>query len=244
MCFGADMYFRIKAKTGGAMKFMRLIFVVTVFFIPFSLSGATSAENRGDSLFFLGMTPVGAHVPTILTRPYNVGIYLGRSFMFGYEYGMISDSDYEHTYLNKKYDSENSGDETNVTGSYTNEGFYARVFADDSSLNLYLAYHIRTWDGEGTLTKDSGDAEAEMTFQTTVASLGIGNMWLFDSGFTLGLNWYIDSRIVGQNIDYTINSNTGIPESDVEEEIEDFGKFLNAVSGLFGFVTVTVGLSF
>ncbi len=70
--------------------------------------------------------------------------------MVGFEYGLVNDSDYEHAYLEKKYDGEDSGDKTNVSGSFTNEGIYARVFSGDSSLNLYLAFHVRTWDGEGT----------------------------------------------------------------------------------------------
>ena len=225
------------------MKVRYLLLAITCWLIPSSLFAATSSENREDSIAFIGMSPVGVHAATILTRPFNVGVYLGSNFMLGYEYGKVADSDYEHTYLSKRYDDE-ADEKTNVRGSYANEGYYLRVFSNDSSLNLYLAYNLRTWDGNGTLTKSSGEAEADMTFESKIATMGIGNMWQFDSGLTIGVNWYVDSRIIEQSIDYKITSNTGIPEDEVEEEIEDFGKFLNAVSGLFGFVVVTAGISF
>ncbi len=226
------------------MKTSRMILFLAIFLVSLPLFAATSSENRADSMLFIGISPIGVHAVTILTRPYNVGFYLGSSFMMGFEYGKVNDSDYEHTYLDKKYDGEDSGEETNVSGSYTNEGVYGRVFSGDSSLNLYLGYHVRTWDGEGTLTKETGEAEADMTFRSSTGTMGIGNLWQFDSGLTIGINWYVDSRILEQSVDYKITSNTGIPEDEIEEEVEDFGKFLNAVSGLFGFVVVTAGMSF
>ncbi|MBU2514892.1 hypothetical protein KJ966_26530 [bacterium] len=235
---------KLLSTKGAFMKSRQTILFLIALLVPMSLVAATSSENRSDSMFFIGMSPIGVHAATILTRPYNVGFYLGSSFMVGFEYGKVNDSDYEHTYLDKKYEGEDAGESTNVSGSYANEGIFARVFSNDSSLNLYLAYHVRTWDGEGTLTKDSGEAEAEMTFKSNTATMGIGNMWQFDSGLTIGINWYVDSRILDQSLDYKITSNTGIPEAEVIEEIEDFGKFLNAVSGLFGFFVVTAGISF
>ena len=225
-------------------RFIRCLLPLATCLFAFSLSAATSQENRKDSLVYVGLTPFGIHAPSILTRPLNVGVYLGSNFMFGAEYGRLQDSDYEHAYLEKKYDEDHSSDETNVSGSYTNEGVYLRVFSGESSLNLYVAYHVRTWDGEGTLTRDSGVATGTMKFQTRVGSVGIGNRWQFDSGLTFGVDWYVDSRILEQSLEYEITSNTGIPQDEVETEVEDFGKFLNAVSGLPGLCVVSFGISF
>lgn len=226
------------------MKTKRFLLLPVAIFWTVSLAAATSQENRDSSTLFIGLSPVGAHASTILTRPVNIGLYLGSNFMIGMEYGKARDSDYEHKYLDEKYEGEDAVDQTNVSGSFTNEGAYFRLFSGDSSLNLYVGYHVRTWEGEGTLTQDSGIATGTMKFQSRVGSIGFGNMWQFDSGLTLGVDWYIDSRILEQSIKYEITSNTGIPESEVVEEIEDFGKFLNAVSGLPGLGVVTLGISF
>ncbi len=228
-------------KTKNILKY--LIFTV-ICITASSLNAATSQENRQDSLVYVGLTPFGVHVPSILTRPLNVGVYLGSRFMVGAEYGKVQNSDYEHAYLEKKYEGEDAGEQTNVTGSFTNEGVYARLFTEESSLNLYLGYHVRTWEGEGTLTRDSGEAKGDMKFQARVGSIGIGNRWQFDSGLTIGIDWYVDSRILEQSLEYEITSNTGIPEDEVKTEVEDFGNFLNAVSGLPGLCVVTFGLSF
>ncbi len=227
------------------MKMKRWILLSSFIVFYISAYAATSQENRDESLLFVGVSPFGVHVPTLLTRPLNVGLYLGSNVMFGVEYGKVKDSDYEHKYLDENHsDGENGSSTTNVSGSYTNEGAYIRVFSGESSLYLLLAYHVRTWEGEGTLTRESGEAVGTMTFQSHIGTIGFGNMWQFDSGLTFGISWYCDSRILEQSIDYKITSNTGIPEDEVQEEIEDFGKFLNAVSGLFGVGIVTMGISF
>ena len=49
--------------------------------------GATTRQNRADSLFFLGISPIGIHIPTLATHPVAVGIYLGESWLIGAEYG-------------------------------------------------------------------------------------------------------------------------------------------------------------
>lgn len=229
---------------------MKLKFVLlSAFFVVTTgtLFAATSSENRDATILFIGITPVGGHPTTLLTRPYNLGLHLGSRFMIGIEYGSVNNSDYEHTYLDKKYnDGSTSVDEPNVSGSFTNEGIYIRIFANDSSLNLIMAYNVRTWKGEGTITKDSGTVAGNMEFISHIGSLGFGNMWQFDSGFTFSIDWYVDSRILEQSIKYNITSSTANPadEALAREDIEDFGKFLNAVSGFMGVGVVTFGISF
>ncbi len=228
---------------------LRFIVLSALFTITASsLFAVTSAENRDATTWFIGVSPVGVHPSTFLTRPYNFGLHLGSRLMIGVEYGSVRDSDYEHTYLDKKHNDGNSSiDEPNVNGSFINEGAYIRLFSEGSSLNLFLAYNVRTWKGDGTLEKASGTITGEMEFITHVGSLGFGNMWQFDSGLTLSIDWYVDSRILEQSIKYNITSTGSANATDIDDakdDIEEFGEFLNAVAGFIGIGVITVGISF
>ncbi len=216
-----------------------VIFFILIYNFGFS---QTSQDNRGDSYFYIGLMPVGAHVTTLLARPFAVAVYLGSNIIVGAEYAKVADSQYQSEYYTEK--AKGIEESSDVSGTFVTQGAFVRFFSEGSSLNLLLAYHYRVWEGEGILSKNEDIATGSMKFESDVATIGFGNQWMADSGLTLGIDWYADSRAVERKITYQVTSNTGIPEDEVNDEIEDFGEFLNSVSALPGFFVITLGMSF
>jgi len=228
---------------------MKKSVLIAVTLISFVFAGSvyaeSSAKNRGDNWMMVGLSPLGASVQTLLAQPLTVAFLLGERLMVGAEAGQASDSKFGNSYSNNKFDSSNAEEsETNVRGTYIDSGAYVRFFLVDSSFNFRLAQNKRTWVGTGELKKSSGTAKADMEFTALVSSIGFGNQWLFDKGFVIGFDYYVNSRLTNSSVNYTILSNTGIPQNELETEIEEFGEFLNNVSALPSVAVLTIGFVF
>ncbi|MEE8433926.1 MAG: hypothetical protein V3S64_03985, partial [bacterium] len=79
-------------KKGYSMKKPALILFLMVFAAS-AVFGRSSRENRGDSFIFVGYTPVGVHLATLLSQPLSLGVILGESLEIGVEFGTWEGSD-------------------------------------------------------------------------------------------------------------------------------------------------------
>jgi hypothetical protein len=217
--------------------------------LPATLHAASSRDNRDDSLVFIGISPVGVHVPTLLTHPIGVGVYLGPNWMIGAEYGSTS-ADFDD-------------DETEASATYSNLGAYVRLFPGTNSFNIGLAVHRRVFSGDGTTEvtdPDYGtvDVKASLDADATVGSLIIGNQWMMDFGLVLSVDWIVLSGLVSGKTDVSVKGTAVGPNGetidvsqldpetrrDAEKELTDLGSQINDVSAFPGVLVFTIGWAF
>lgn len=209
--------------------------------VPVLAWGASTRENRDDSLVFVGISPVGLHVPTLLTFPVGVGLYLGESWMIGVEYGSF------------EVDVEDDGDEAD--GTFDNAGAYVRWFPGNS-FYVTLAAHQRNWEANATVTVTEESTGTQRTLQArleteaTVATLGLGNQWMADFGLVFGVDWVllsglVDDSSVGSFDEGELASLTDPADREqAEQDLADLGDLLNDASGFPGVLVVTIGWAF
>lgn len=203
--------------------------------------GASSQQNRDDRVLFIGGSPLGVDVPTLIAPPVGAGVYIGHSLLLGAEFG------------SRTVTQDNNGDKASAT--YSNTGAYARWFPGTNSFNLLFAVHRRAWDAKATVTiqNDLGIDEkvkSKLDAEATVATLGFGNQWMADFGLTWGFDWLLLSGVTGSSsksqvlgfVNGASLSNTETQRA--EKELKDLGTFLNKVSGFPGALVFTIGWSF
>ena len=205
-----------------------------------SVAFADSAANRKDRIAYIGITPIGIHIPTILTQPAQIGFFLGDSLLVGMESG-------EKTYTNT-----DSSTNSESSFTYKNEGIFTRYFAGNS-FNFLFAYNKRTFTGDATVsessfnyssyTYDTVTATATVVAEASVLTFGIGNQWNL-GGFVIGADWLVGSSLSSSTNSYTVETNTGIDTTDLEEDLDQIGKDLNDISALPGILILTLGFSF
>jgi len=195
-----------------------------------------SRMNRDDRNVYIGFSPFGLHIPTLLTAPFSVGYILNSDWMFGLEYGSL---DFE------------LGD---AKGNYTNQGLYARWYPTTNSFNILMGYHIRSleldWTYEAkaagvTYTVDSG-----IDYSAQVATVGIGNQWMMDWGLVIGLDWLMLSGVMGSSFSFTDPTLPGGVQpdaqtlADIEKAEKEAQDALDSFSAFPGLFVLSLGFSF
>ncbi len=218
--------------------------------------GATTRENRADSLFFLGISPIGFHIPTLATHPVAVGIYLGESWLIGAEYGSanIKIQNKKGEFGLFEFDVRNMDPGERVDGSYDNVGAFIRWFPGNS-FHVTLAAHKREWDIDASVTIiDSALGPqvigANVNADATVATLGIGNQWIMDFGLVIGLDWLLLSGVVHDSVSSHINLGdldaltTQADKDAAIADLNELGDDINKLSGWPGSFVLTLGWAF
>ncbi|MCH9045454.1 MAG: hypothetical protein IIA40_05055 [SAR324 cluster bacterium] len=218
--------------------------------------GATTRQNRADSLLFVGISPVGIHIPTLATQPVAVGIYLGESWLIGAEYGSanIKIQNKKGEFGPFEFDVPDSEPGEFVDGSYDNLGAFIRWFPGNS-FHVTLAAHKREWDINASVTiidsvLGARTIRSKMNADATVATLGFGNQWIMDFGLVIGLDWLLLSGVVDDSVSSDINLGdlTALTtQADRDAAIADLNELadnLNKVSGLPGLFVLTLGWAF
>lgn len=241
------------------MKRLFILLAVALLASPAAWA-ASSRQNRGDSLLYVGISPIGLHLPSVATRPVAAGVYLGENLLVGGEFGTadIKIENGEGEFGPFEFDAPDSEEDWRVDGSYDNLGAFVRWFPGTNSLNLLLAVHRRTWDTdfdftiveEGTGTRVP--LSANLTAEATVGTVGLSNQWIFDFGLVIGVDWLVASALSGDSSDATIDDSSlgtfaGLVQDDKEEaqqQLEDAGDALNTVSGFPGLFVLSVGWAF
>ena len=77
-----------------------------------------------------------------------------------------------------------------------------------------------------------------------VATVGIGNQWVFDNGITIGADWFSLSAVSNSTSSVRIKSNTGLDPVEAEDEYNHFIKYELLDSGILGLVIFYFGYSF
>lgn len=223
----------------------RLILILAVLTITAGgAMGAPTQQNRDDSLILLGISPIGIHIPTFLTQPLTLGVYLGEDVLIGVEGGSFTFS---------SDDVDPDADET-FDGDFSNVGIYLRWFPNTNSFNFLFAVHQRDWtvnfgklfvldDGVTTV-----DLDARLETEATVATVGIGNQWIMDFGLVIGMDWLVLSGNISESFTFDVTSSvadlTDSEQSRYDEDIKEGADFLNDLSGFPGVLIFTIGWAF
>lgn len=231
------------------MNIRKTIALAGVVFLGFlSLAqGAETRQNRDESLIFIGVSPLGLHLPTFATQPVGLGVYLGDSLLIGVEAGSTTQT----------YDE----DGVEATATYSNSGAYVRWFTGNS-FNVFGALHERAWsaDAETEIASTISGipvtiaAQATLDATATVATLGLGNQWIMDFGLVVGMDWLLGSGIIasssavsveaqGEALGQTITLSDA-EKAEAEADLQDTADALNAASGLPGLFVLTLGYAF
>ena len=188
-------------------------------------------SRQDQKILFVGWSPFGVHIPTYLTRPYNLGLYVKDYALVGLEYGSVS--------LNTEF-----GDHK-AKASYTNMGVYARLFSG-FSLNYLFAIHKRNFEGEITTTLSGQEYSVVAKTEAQVATIGLGNQWKTDFGLVLGVDWGVFSKTLASSSTVEVKAES-ISDSDrksLEEDGEELADYVNTMSALPGFLILTLGWAF
>ncbi len=212
-----------------------LLVLSTVFFLGNTALAADSKSNRKDSLVFVGITPVGGHIATILSMPVlTAGLFLGEKLMLGIEGG-------SNVYPMDE-------DDVEVEFAYSNIGGYLRLFAGNS---FYFsgAVNQRVFTGTATGTDDYGyEVELEVEAATIVGALGIGNQWMTDFGLTFGFDWLVLSGPINASTSIKLKRiNAAYDLAEYEEDTKNLKEDLddiNVLSAMPGAVVFTIGWAF
>lgn len=225
------------------MKKLILLLIVFVFTVGGAM-GASSQQNRGDSLILVGISPIGIHIPTFLTQPLTAGIYLGDNVLIGVEGGTFSFT---------SSDVDPDADER-FDGDFSNFGVYMRWFPNTNSFNLLFAVHQRDWTvnfGKDFLLDDGVTVvslDATLNTEATVATVGVGNQWMMDFGLVIGMDWLVLSGNISESSSFNVTSNvSGLSESELsryDSDIQEGADFLNDLSGFPGILILTLGWAF
>jgi hypothetical protein len=230
---------------------IRRVAIATLWLVfPAILWANTSRENREDKRVFIGASPVGLHLPTLLTHPAGVGLYLGPDFLVGAEYGSISAAFDDGT--------------IDASATYTNLGAYARWFPPGTnSVNVGAALHRRVLDANARVQVEdplygSLRVDGSLSADATVGSLILGNQWMMDYGLVIAVDWLVMSRLLSGsssgNISGTVQLPTGqqidVDQLDpdtreqAERDLAELGDLVNQVSAFPGALVLTVGWAF
>lgn len=198
---------------------------------PAAEQPAEAADDDSGKLIYVGITPIGIHIPTWATHPVQAGVYLG-DFLIGGEYGQFS------------FKIDDGGD--TADGTYRNMGVFARWFAG-RSFNFLFALNKRTWDTDAIVTTEGGiTARANLTADATVYTVGIGNHWVADFGLVFAMDYLVLSSLASSTSTFTGLDPT-IPAGEraaVEKDMESLGDLLNTVSAWPGIFILSVGWAF
>jgi len=197
-----------------------------------------SAANRGNSTLFLGVQPVGVHVPTLIAPPLQLGYFVTGDFVVGLSSGSASVTQ----------------DEGNAksSASFKDSGAWARYFLGNS-FNLLLGYDKRSWAADATVSEtqyipnygyQTATATAGLTAEASVATLGLANHWTFDGGFTLGVDWVLGSSVLSSSSTTSITTNAGVNTTTLDNDLSKLADTLNKISGLGGVTVLTLGWAF
>jgi len=200
----------------------------------------TSADNRGDSIIFVGISPFGLHLPTLATQPLSLGVHLGDSLLLAVESGSR-----DFTVKGTKNDE--------LSGTYSNQGIYARWFTGNS-FNFLLGYHKRSlevvYDYEIKVATIAVPLTSDVTYEANVATLGFGNQWLTDFGMVIGMDWLLLSSVTGSSFDFSTPALPGnVPldattQTKLDKAKQDANDLLDLASSIPGILVLTIGYSF
>ncbi len=177
-------------------------------------AGPTSEDNRGDSTLFLGVTPFSVSMPESNLYPFQAGIFLGKSHLFGIEYGFINKSNESATLKSE--------------AELVTRGVFYRMFPG-SSFNLLFAVNRLTWIAESTAYIEAGSEKSytvEDEESVVIGTFAIGNQWLLDSGITIGCDWALFSNRLGDPESSRKISDNGGKSTELaraKKELEDLG---------------------
>lgn len=195
---------------------------------PDQLEGTTQG-NRRDSFLYVGISPFGIHIPTLFTTPFSVGVFLGESLYLGGEFGF--------------WDIDFTDDDDTSIGSYSNVGGVVRYFTGNS-FYLSAALHYRTWSVDVTYDYSSSTGAGTLDASALVGSIGLGNQWITDIGFTFGIEYVVLSALLSSSVDANVTATGGGSASEADDELNVIGEFLNDVSAWPGFLIFSFGWSF
>lgn len=239
----------------------RTISLMAVLVLGASLAwGASSRSNRDDSLLYVGVAPLGVHLPTLATQPVAVGVYLGENWLVGAEYGSadLTVKDGKGEFGPAEFTVPDTEDDWKLDGSYDNLGAFVRWFPGTNSFNITLAAHKREWTADLDFVYTRSDTgtpvplSAGLTADSTVGTLGLGNQWMMDFGLVIGVDWVVASAPLGTSTSSRIDDSSlaaygGLPAAEkrqAEQEIEDAADTLNTVSALPGLFVLSLGWAF
>ena len=211
------------------MKKAILGIVLIGMIIPANLQAADSSGNRADSIIMLGMAPVGLHLATLIAPPVRGATFIGSDIMVGLDVGSSSSSQSSGT--------------SKATATYTNQGLNARYFFGNS-FNASLGYHMRNYSAVAISTLGSATSTVTLDAKTSVATIGIGNHWLFDMGIWIGGDWLLASSALSQTSEATVTSTTGGGVSNAKKDTEAIGDLVNGISAASGVAVLTIGFAF
>lgn len=182
----------------------------------------STQDHRRTKHLFLGFTPIGLHLPTVLTQPLNAGLYIGSGMQLGIEYANVP------------------FEKGSATATATNNSIYVRLFPGNS-FNVRFALNERKWSAETDLL----GFKTRTTETRRYFVFGIGNHWITDSGISLGADWAFLTLQLGQsNTSTTDTSQTGTQQSKIISELDALKDDVDLFSYNFGFVNFCIGFSF
>lgn len=189
----------------------------------------TTRGNRRDSFLYVGISPFGIHIPTLLTAPISLGIFMGESLYVGGELG-VWDINYTDS------------SDTSI-GSYTNVGGVFRYFTGNS-FYFSTALHYRAWAVDVSYDYSGTTGYGHLEASSLVGSVGLGNQWITDIGFTFGIEYLVLSGALSSSVDATVTDDGGGSAAEADAELISVGEFLNEVSAWSGFLIFSFGWSF
>ncbi len=226
------------------------IVVILLMFV----SNISGQEDSGDNLqgdFFIRMS-YGFDLPTQLTVPVNLGIYLFDSMSIEGEHGTayIEGNDQSQPVNSFQIEFQPHPNDSYLAteGQYTNSGIYLRFFpVENGSFYFLLAGHQRNYianvEGIGDHNNDydgEKEYEAKMTAKATVGTIGIGNRWIRD-WFYFGADWLVIHQLGNSSV--KITEARGLYVNDWTERAREYGKYINSVwSASWGVVVITFGI--
>lgn len=227
----------------------KLLLTITFLLITTLSFAGTFIENRNNKTFFIGGSQ-GLYLPTLITTPIQLGVWANENFYIGAEHGSY------------EFQAEEGGIES-LTGKYENKGIIFRYFATKGyafeSFNVYSAYHIRRLDVNTTIKidhtkgplEDETQTHSKAIIESQVLALGFGNMWIFDNGISLGLDYFYAPLLLKETIESSVTLNSEASNIKYADELKvmndrfaELGKNINKISYYPGVFIITMGWSF
>ena len=195
--------------------------------------GADSSSNRKENIVSFGVR-AGAGWPAV-TTPFFLAVP-GENWSFGLEYG-------SKTFTS---DSTSSGVKSSGSFNITDTGLFARYFYGNS-FNSILA--INSMNSEMNVTASNattgGNAKGSLSKSAIRFTAGIGNHWIMDWGFEIGVDWLTASALLSSSSSASVTESSGtIDTTDTENSIKELGKVVNALSAIPGIFIFSIGFSF
>ena len=214
------------------MKLKHYLFFAAICIISHHALAADSASNR-DSIFFIEMSPFGLGKEIRAPFPFTIGINPNQNLSAGVQIGSVN-SDYQQGDLDEET-------------SYSNVGIVVRYFAYDI-FNIIAAVHQREWKGNIIERKEPDIyAEADLKASSSVATVGIGNQWVSDFGFTWGFDWFVSSIAISSSYSISNINNQGFTSGELQQ-LKDKAKrtadIVNEVSSTPAMLILNIGWYF